>query len=489
MRIVQLTAEFAPIVKAGGLAEVVLGLSRELIRIGHQVDVILPKYDFIEFKDLSEVDMEIPDFKCSEKSQPHGNVMWSAKCEGIPLHLLDARHPAGYFHRKKIYGCEDDTARFLYFSKAAIEYLKLQKSPIDVLHLHDWHVAAAAVFARDLYQLPIRSIILTIHNGAYQGKCAVWDLDYIGLSSKIYCTKEKLQDNENAKLANILKGGIIYSDAIVAVSPTYAKEILTPEVGYGLEATLIREKAKLTGILNGLDLKFWDPGKDECLAARYQARDSLETILKAKEKNRAALESRLNILVQNRPWVGAIVRLVSQKGPKLIEVAIERTLQLKGTFILLGSMPNQQTKIHFEALRKKYTGQPAYFHFEHNEVLAHQLYSALDLLLLPSLYEPCGLAQMIAMRYGTVPIARATGGHKDTIFDCEDLKIPVKKHNGFLFSDFTDESVTETLKRAFHIFKKNPALMHALIKNGMAIDWSWAQSVQKYLLVYTNRNK
>ena len=486
MRIVQLATEFAPLAKAGGLGEVIVGLSRELKRVGHEVEVILPKYDFIDAQSLRRVNMEIPDFKCVEKGNPHANAMWSAECEGVDLHLLEARHPAGYFHRGKIYGCPDDAPRFLYFSKAAMEYLKLKAAPIDVLHLHDWHVAIAAVLARDLYQLPIKSIVLTIHNAAYQGKCAPWDLDYIGLNSETYLKKEKLQDNNPAhpQLINLLKGGILYSDAIVAVSPTYAQEILTAEMGYGLEPTFSKMKSKLTGILNGLDLKLWDPQKDRFLSQLYKAGDPIETILKAKEENREALAKRFKLSKNVLPWIGAITRLVEQKGPELIEAALIETLRIGGTFVLLGSSPSPKIQTHFEKLKAQYEGKSALFHFEYDEALAHQVYAGLDFLVLPSRYEPCGLSQMIAMRYGTIPIARATGGHKDTIFDCEDAKIPSKNQNGFLFPNYTSRSELEALNRAVALFKNKPSLVQSLIRNGMAINWSWEKPAQQYLSVY-----
>lgn len=487
MKIVQLATEFAPIAKAGGLGEVTLGLSRELKRLGHEVEVILPKYDFIDLQRLRHVEMEVPNFRCMEKGNSHANAMWSAECEEVPLHLLDARHTAGYFHRGKIYGCEDDAARFLYFSKAAIEYLKLKAEPIDILHLHDWHVAAAAIFVREIFRLPIKSIVLTIHNAAYQGKCAPWDLDYIGLKSEKYLAKNPFQDDDPAHpgLINLLKGGVLYSDAVVAVSPTYAKEILTPEMGYGLDPTFCKIKAKLSGILNGLDLKFWDPANDRFLFATYQASDSIETVLKAKEKNRAELGKRFNLSTKKRPWIGAITRLVEQKGPELIEAALLETLRIGGTFVLLGSSPTPKIQARFENLSEKYAGESALFYFEYDEELAHQVYAALDFLVLPSRYEPCGLSQMIAMRYGTIPIARATGGHIDTIFDCENPTVPSEKKNGFLFSNYTSASEIETMKIAIRLFREKSSSIQLLIKNGMKIKWSWEKPAQEYLRVYT----
>ena len=492
MRIVELAVEFAPLAKAGGLGEVVTGLSSQLIRIGQKVEVIFPKYDFIDSRKLRNIKMEVPDFKCTEKRIAHANTMWSAEWEGVPLHLLEARHPAGYFHRGKIYGCEYDIARFLYFSRAALEYLKLKNQPIDVLHIHDWHVAIAALMVRDLFQLPIKSILLTIHNAAYQGKCATWDLDAIGLKGANYLTKEIMQDNDSihSKNLNILKGGIIYSDAVNAVSPTYSKELLTSAIGHGLDPTFRKIKGKLSGILNGLELGLWDPAKDVHLAKGFKQEDSFESIFNAKAATREVLCKRFSLNQNKRPWIGAITRLVPQKGPELLEEALAQIVRLGGTFLLLGSSPTQKIQNHFEKLKQKYKDHSqVLLHFEYDDALAHQIYAALDFLVIPSLYEPCGLTQMIGMRYGTVPIARATGGHKDTIFDCENPQVPFGQCNGFLFPNFTNISLIKALERAIKTFRHAPEMIHALIQHGMKMDWSWEKPTEEYLQLFEKITK
>ena len=479
MRIVQLATEFAPIAKAGGLGEVIIGLSKELSLLGFDIDVILPKYDFLDAKQLSHIKMETPDFQCFEKGTLHPNAMWSAVCKGVKLHLLEARHPAGYFHRNQIYGCEDDTARFLYFSRAALEFLKLQNRPIDILHLHDWHVAIAAVLARDLFQLPIKAILLTIHNAEYQGKCATWDLDAIGLKGADYLTPDKMQDDHpsHSKLINLLKGGIVYADAVNAVSPTYAKEILTEEIGFHLDPTFRKYKSKLTGILNGLDLELWDPG--------FRASDSIEAIAKAKELSRNKLRQLFSLSKHHRPWVGAVTRLAAQKGPDLLEEALRQTIRLGGTFVLLGSSSAHKLQTHFEKLKTKYAGNnQLLLHLAYDETLARHVYNALDFLLIPSLYEPCGLTQMIGMRYGTIPIARATGGLKDTIFDVDNPHVASNLRNGLLFPNYNAISMTEKLEKAFQIFRQNPELMQVLVKNGIHRDWSWKKPAQEYVKLY-----
>lgn len=476
MRIVHLAAEFAPIAKAGGLGEVLVGLSRELTRSGNEAEVIIPKYDFIEQDKIRNLKIEVPNFKCLE----YQNAMWSGLVEECHLHLLEARHPAGYFHRGKIYGCEDDIPRFTYFSRAALEYLSLKKEPIDVLHLHDWHTSLCAPLVKDIFkELKVKSIVLSIHNIEYQGKCASSDLDLVGMNGTSYLTPDKLQDDNPKfpKSINLLKGGIVYADAIVPVSPSYATEILTPAYGFNLNVTLRKMTSKITGILNGIDTTIWDPTKDPQISTQY----TVESSLKGKQANRAKF-----LLDKNKkPWVGAITRLVPQKGPELIEEAIKTTLELGGCFLLLGSSPILKIQEHFDQLKLKYKDHPQILlHYHYDEGLAHQIYAALDLLIVPSHFEPCGLTQLIAMRYGTVPIVRSTGGLKDTVFDCEDPKIPSSQRNGFTFKEPTKAGMNAVLNRAFQLFKSEPSTFQSLVRRGMQSDFSWKKPTQEYLKLY-----
>lgn len=475
MRIVHIAAEFAPIAKAGGLGEVVLGLSRESARAGNQVEVILPKYDFIDHSKLLNLQIEVPHFKCLNFQ----NSMWSAISEECSLHLLEARHPAGYFHRGKIYNCADDLTRFIYFSRASLEYLLLKNEPIDVLHLHDWHTALCAPLVKTLFQqLKIKAIVLSIHNVEYQGKCAISDLEAIGLDGSYYLAKERLQDDnpQFPDSINLLKGGIVYSDAIVPVSPTYAEEILTPKYGFNLDGCLKKHKEKITGILNGIDTKIWDPSTDSHLKIHYTP----ESAQKGKTANK-----KLFPVSQNGPWVGAITRLVPQKGPELLEEALKKTVELGGSFLLLGSSPIPELQQHFNDLKAKYKNNSQVFlHYEYDETMAHALYAALDLLLVPSHFEPCGLTQLIGMRYGAVPIVRSTGGLKDTVFDCEDTQVIASKRNGFTFSRATKPSMNAALLRAFQLFRKEPLNFQSLVRRGMQSDFSWKKPAQQYFRLY-----
>lgn len=485
MRIVQIAAEFSPIAKAGGLGEVILGLTRELTRSPElKVEVILPKHDFIDTSKIRNLNMEVPDFKCFESGALHANAMWSGTSEDCSLHLLEARHPSGYFHRGKIYGAEDDIARFLYFSRAALEYLKLKKEPIDILHLHDWHVAICAPLVRDLFakELQVKAILFTIHNGDYQGKCASADLDAIGLKGSDYLLKEKLQDDNPAfpKTINLLKGGVVYSDAVTTVSPTYAKELLLPE--QPLSNTFKKYKSKLTGILNGIDTKIWNPANDPHLPAHFDSTSSIAAILKAKDANKESLHKQFSLPKDKRPWIGAITRLVAQKGPELIEEALHKTVALGGSFLLLGT-PDSKTEAQFQKL-KKHNPPHSFIQLNYDDSLAHLIYGALDLLIVPSHFEPCGLTQLIALRYGTIPIVRATGGLKDTIFDCEDFTHPIQKRNGFVFTDATKPAMDAAIERAFHYYRKESSSFLPMIQRGMQIDFSWKNPAQEYLKIY-----
>ena len=435
----------------------------------------MPKYDFISPHLLAHLRQEI-DFTAPEWEHKIANTMWSAEVEDCHLHLLEMRHPKNYFHRGRIYGFEDDVPRFIYFARAILEYLKISSKPIDILHLHDWHAAALAPLLREIYrEIPVKAIVLSIHNLEYQGQCSVHDLAAIGLQ------KEQITHLQTGSHYNLLKGAIHYADAIAAVSPTYAQEILTPEYGFGLDETLRKHKNKLTGILNGIDMKLWDPSSDPALAAHYSASNPIPKILAAKKTNK----KRLNLKNDDAPWFGAITRLVPQKGPKLLEAALKEVIHQNGVFVLLGSSPIPEIQHHFEALKKTYADHPqVLLHLDYDETLAHQLYAALDFLIVPSHFEPCGLTQLIAMHYGTVPIVRSTGGLKDTVFDCDDPRAPKEKRNGFVFSEPKPEPLIAAIHRALKNHQTNPAAHQLLIKNGMLTDFSWKKPAKEYLALY-----
>jgi starch synthase len=487
MRIVQLAAEFAPIAKAGGLGDVILGLSRELGAQHNNVEVVIPKYSFIDPQKLQQLKVEVPDYRCPERGQTISNAVWSAVVEDCPLRMIEARHPSGYFHRDKIYGCPDDVARFLYFSRAALEYLKLRQEPIDILHIHEWHTAACAVLLQRFLakEISIRAVVFTIHNLEYQGKCGPHDLDAIGLDGISCLSTNQLQDPnpQFPQTINLMKGGIVSATAVNTVSPAYAKEILSPEQGLGLSPFL--EKANLFGILNGIDTRTWDPATDPCLIARYSASDPLTKINSAKQANKKFLQNHYCLRCTDRPLFGSITRLTPQKGTDMIQQSIQKTIEMGGAFVLLASTPVPEIHQQFEKLREEYHNNPhVLLQYEYNEELAHQLYGALDFIMIPSISEPCGLTQLIALRYGVMPIVRSTGGLKDTIFDCEDKKIPIEMRNGFVFYEPTPTAINQTLLRAFNLYRSEKAAYQALIHKSMKGDYSWQKPAHEYLKLY-----
>jgi ADP-glucose type glycogen/starch synthase len=275
-----------------------------------------------------------------------------------------------------------------------------------------------------------------------------------------------------------LKSGLIYSDAVIAVSPTYAKEMLTKEYGCGLEKVLQKKRKKLFGILNGIDTKKFTPLKDPFIKYHYSSKDNIEKIIEKKNENKKFLQKKLKMNISSKPLFCSIGRLVPQKGPFLIKQSIFKTTKNGGQFILLGSSSVKKIKRNFFSLKKKLSkNRDISLNFAFDEELAHQIYAAADFIIVPSLFEPCGLTQMIALRYGTIPIVRKTGGLADTIFDVTS-KNPLK--NGFLFEKFSKKDLLSALDRAFFYFFKKPEKLKILIENGIKEDFSIEKSAKKY---------
>ncbi|MEN9654957.1 MAG: hypothetical protein RL235_1069 [Chlamydiota bacterium] len=480
MRVIQLAAELAPIAKVGGLGEVIQGLSKELLRSGVDVQIILPRYTALLNHNL------ILDRHESFSSMGLTHRAWHTEVDGCPVVLIEPNETYDFFQREKIYGYPDDAARFLLFTRLALAYLALHGQAIDILHVHDWHTASATFIIREEKLCPhIGHVLLTIHNLEYQGHAATWDLDRVGLKGASYLTSSKLEDPVLKGTINILKGGLVYADAINAVSKNYAEEILRPEYGFHLDKTLTRYKNKLTGITNGIDADRWNPESDTALPQQYTNSSSIQTILRAKDEAKQVIAKRFNKPMSARPWIGAITRLVPQKGPELLEAAIEFAIRERMAFVLLGSSPIPSMQHHFETIQRTYQSNPnVLLHFEYDDNLAHLLYAAFDMLLVPSHFEPCGLTQLIAMRYGTIPIVRATGGLKDTVFDCQNPLTPREMRNGFVFDEPTATAMNEAIGRARQMYAEEQAAWGALCQKAMRIDSSWRAPAKRYVETY-----
>lgn len=496
MHIIHIASELSPIAKVGGLGDVVYGLSKELVRQGHTVEIILPKYDSIDYSLLKNLKVHYRNLWSYEGPYRYNNTIWSAEVDGLSIRLIEPHHANFFFSRGQIYGCDDDIDRFLYFSRAAMEFLFKSNTMADVLHIHDWPTSIIALLQTDMYlQLGMKKIptVLTLHNLEYQGTCTPKNLTQIGLRGEDYLTPDQLQDPINPLFLNLLKGGIEYAKALTTVSPSYEKEIKKIPGGHGLETTLIKHQKKLHGILNGIDEDFWNPEIDPYLAKRFPASapfstEKMELIAEGKKANKENLYKTLQLhLNAQKPLIACITRLVPQKAPFLIAEAFCHILKQGGQCIILGSAHCPNTNQLFLDLQKEHRSHPdGIILLDYNEALSHQIYAASDMFIVPSIFEPCGLTQMIALKYGSIPIVRKTGGLKDTIFDIDTATIPPSERNGFVFEKPEKEDLTKALDRAISLWHKNQKKWIELRKQGMEKDYSWREAAKKYVQLYNS---
>ena len=476
MRIVHLTTEYAPFAKVGGLGDVVQGLSKALVRFGQNVEVIIPLYGTIEWERLEK------------PGRVERGIFYKA-LDGVELIFIKSKT---YFERGRIYGEEDDVLRFACFVKKALDYLLKRQREIDILHIHDWMCALCAPMYREVYQrqrlgqrlrLVIKKIVTTIHNLSHQGRCKREELVPVGLKFQTLFDKEALQERERPGTVNCLKGGAFYSDFITTVSSSYAREIKdqpTDELG----VLLAKRGGKFRGILNGIDTDYWDPTTDPFVIQNFSPYPTnIERVIEGKKKNRAHLLKRLKMERKETPLFIVITRLVEQKGPELIGHGLEYVLKKGGQFILIGTLHEAKTKKYFDALEAEYQNHPScYLCFRYDEPLTHLAYASAHFILIPSLFEPCGLTQMIALRYATLPIVHQVGGLKETIFDIDKSSLSPDQRNGYTFNQPSKKGLERAIDRAFHNFQKNGHL--DLIKNGLKKDWSWETPAKLYVELY-----
>ncbi|GAB4232634.1 MAG: glycogen synthase GlgA [Chlamydiales bacterium] len=493
MYIINIASELAPIAKVGGLADVIGGLSSQLSSMGHSVDIIIPKYDCMYSDGVQDLDVAYQELKSYYKGSWYSNTIWIGWVGSLKVYFVDPHHPRYFFDRGCTYGCDDDIERFLYFSRTAMEFLYKEGKKPDIIHIHDWQTAAIAPLYRDLYAnwgFHRSKLIFTIHNIAYQGKCSANDLESIGLDGKAYLNKDKLQDNFQSHIVNLIKGGITFSDVVTTVSPSYARDILSQKEGQGLEETLYNCREKVHGILNGLDYNYWNPETDPHLPANYSSREIPQVkgdrnTLDKKAYVKKELREKLMLEELHRPIIGCIARLVPQKGLDLIKYAIECVVEKGGQFVFLGSGPIPSINKEFHELRHQYSDHPHIsLILQHDETVAHRIYAASDMLLVPSLFEPCGLVQLIALRYGAVPIVHKTGGLSDTIIDVDNNDGRINEANGYLFEKPTPQAMSEAIERAISCWYKKPDFWRRLMIRSMNMDFSWRLSAEKYISLY-----
>ena len=487
MNIVHITSEWAPTAKIGGLADCVQGLASALAKQGENISVFLPFYSHLNKEDFAPLEIALTPFVVAENGVSYANTIWKTVRGGVTLFLIAPHSPNDYFDRGVIYGEKDDTARFCYFAKVTLDYLLRSKKTIDILHVHDWITGICAPLYKERYRafgLQINGVITTLHNLFYQGICPPKTLARIGLPSSLVLKDAKMRHPKRFRRLNILKGAIVYSDFLTTVSPSYCREIQYKR-GFGLGPLLTERDNQLQGILNGIDVDYWNPSSDPYLKETYPPNSAdLINVLRAKKANRAALSLKLGLKERQTPLIACVTRLAEQKGPALIQAGLIAALQKKGQAVLLGSIVEKKWKKSFLKLQQRFQGDDAHFYFGFDEALAHLIFAAADLILIPSLFEPCGLTQMIALRYGTLPLVHRVGGLKDTVFDADNQAIPLEQRNGYTFPLFSQESLRDALDRAFHAFSFNKPLWHQLMSCGMQQDWSWKRSAASYLNLY-----
>lgn len=475
MQIVFASAECAPFVKTGGLGDVAGSLPAALVRAGAEVIVMVPKYATI--KDEYKAQMEhFADFYVSLGWRNEYCGLEKLEHDGVTYMFVDNER---YFARDYPYGFFDDGERFAFFSKAITE--SLQHLPegfeCDILHCNDWQTALAPVFLREFYQgLPLYDRVKTvfsIHNVAFQGQFSDTVMEDILGVAHIPAAASQLRCD--ACSVNYMLGALRYADAITTVSPTYANEIQTPEFGEGLDGVLRERSYALQGILNGIDVAGFDPATDKRIAANYTVEDrSGKAVCKAKLQEELGLEVR-----DDRPLMVMVTRLTRQKGMDLVMYALDRILAGGVQVAVLGT-GDRDYEDGLRYFQDKYPGTMA-ARIEFDPALSQRMYAAADMFLMPSKFEPCGLSQIIAMRYGTLPIVRETGGLKDTVQPYNEF---TGEGTGFSFSNFNGDEMGDAVFRAARLFWDNRDAWNQLVTQAMSQDFSWTRSADKYLDLY-----
>ncbi|HAM52720.1 MAG TPA: glycogen synthase GlgA [Nitrospiraceae bacterium] len=484
MFVVMIASECAPVAKVGGLADVVFGLSRELEIRGHVVEIILPKYDCMSYDHIWGFQVSYQDLWVPWYNGAIHCTVWFGFVHGRKCFFIDAHSADNFFNRGTYYGFPDENRRMAFFTKAALEFmLKAGKRP-DIIHTHDWQTALAPVLLFEIYKfqgMENQRVCHTIHNFRHQGVAGADILWGTGLGRpEYYFSKDRLGDDFNPSAINFTKGAVVYSNFITTVSPQHAWEVRHTDQGYGLGHILHMHQQKFGGVLNGIDYEMWNPETDAHIHHHYSV-DSLD----GKYRNKEALRDRLLLRKDYKPLIAYVGRLDTQKGLHLIRHALFYSLWNDAQFVLLGSGPELGINDYFWQL-KHYLNETPDCHLEigFDEKLAHMIYAGADMIVVPSMFEPCGLTQMIALRYGTVPIVRAVGGLVDTVFDWDYSSKPLSEHNGYVFYQADYQGLESAMRRAIGLWNLYPEEFRRLIVNGMHYDYSWNHPGQNYLNIY-----
>lgn len=472
MKIAMITSEANPLCKSGGLADVTYSLSRELNKEGHETVIVLPYYKKIKENAKLKVKF-LQSFTVAMSWRQQYCGVFQTKIDGIRYYLLDNEY---YFNRDELYGHYDDAERFAFFSLAALETLKVVKFIPDIIHVHDWQASMIPCLLKERFQLdPFfqqTRTVLTIHNPAFKGFMDKYYLNnFYGLNDYIY-------DRGNVRfegMVSTLKAAIYYSDMITTVSPTHREELLTYSTSQGLNYCLELRRDDFFGIVNGIDVVEFDPEHDKMIAKNYNS----SVFASAKAANKKDVLEQFHLANRRGPVYGIVSRLTTQKGIDLVFDNIDYLVANNGTLLVVGS-GEKELEQRLEAYRAKYPNNVGIY-IGYNDVLAHKVYAGSDFFLMPSAFEPCGIGQLIAQRYGALPIVRETGGLKDTILPYDGRN--AKKATGFMFSAYNGLELGKQLELSWEVYHDKDK-MKKLVANAMNLDRSWSVSMKKYLDVY-----
>jgi starch synthase len=482
--VVMVAAECASAAKAGGLGDVVSGLSRELEIRGNAVEIILPKYASLRYSDIwglapSYHDLQVPWYGGAVRC-----TVWFGYAHGRKCFFIEPHSAADLFGRERLYGYGDDAERFAFFSKAAIEFMVSSGKRPDIVHCHDWQTGLVPVLLREQYgaAMPGQKVCYTIHNFRHQGTSDERVLWATQLGRPDYfLDADRLGDDFWYRGLNPMKGGVVYADFVTTVSPSYGEEALYGDGGSGLGRILKEHQVKFRGVLNGVDYDVWNPETDPLVPVRHSIRT-----MERKQDNKEALRDRFWLRKTRRPLVAYIGRLDEQKGMHLVHHALFYTLDRGGQFVLMGDAHyHDGIGDHFRNLKDYLNDNPdCHLELGYQEDLAHLIYAGADLLVVPSMFEPCGLAPLIGMRYGTVPVVRATGGMIDTVFDRDYSRRLPTERNGYVFHHTDNQAIESALNRALRLWSADPGTFRELAVNAMRSDYSWARPGADYLEIY-----
>src|SRR3989454_7539961 len=467
MKILFAAAEAYPLAKVGGLGDVAGSLPKALKALGHDVRIVLPRYGTIQ-----GAHAEVARFPVRLSDARHGAGLQIARIGEVPVYLVDK---PDLYDRPKVYEYDDDGKRFGFFCKAILDLIPAADFWPDVIHTNDWHSALVSAFLRSAGAEDPRfrriGTVLTIHNLLHQGLFPRELFDCLGLPGDLWAP----EGAEFYGQLNFMKAGIVCADFVNTVSPTYAKEIQTPEFGEGLDGLLRSRAGKLSGILNGIDYDVWNPAKDPFVAQRY-AKSTVEK----KRADKAALQKEAGLPSDpTRPLIGYVSRVTAQKGFDILIDALPDILDLGIQFVLLGT---GEKKFEDPVSQLARARSDLIVWLKYDEALAHRIYAGSDFFLMPSKFEPCGLGQMISLRYGTIPIVRATGGLADTV---SDVGANPKTGNGFVFTDYTPGALADAVRRAVEFYRMRRG-WRPLQQRAMGRDLSWSASAQTYADLYKN---